>query len=191
MAAEWTHELDLQLARAIHLHWGCDVWRADEQRPLAWEAIFKSAAWPESFRASHLKERWQENFRKWVPREPPKRAAVVDFAVLVDRINARDYGKRRAPPGAGTLSHLAERCVTAAVAPPSSLPLYYQVEDAPCVLYAAPPAALTWSPCAQSREPIGAPVAFSAEYCVSDPSMGLLKQDEGDFMDIVRLCCHT
>lgn len=191
MTGEWTHELDLQLARAIHRHWGCDVWRADEQRPLAWESIFNSSSWPDNFRASHLKERWQENFRKWVPREPPKRANVVDFAVLIDRINARDYGKRRAPPGAGTLPPSGERRVGTAAAMSSSLPKGFEVHGAPCVLYSAPSDSLTWQISAQyPRETICAPVTFSAEYC-TDPSMGVLTHAEGDFLDIVRLSTRS
>lgn len=95
--AEWTRERDLQLAAAVRRQWGSDVWRADEQRAFCWEAVFNQGTWPADFRPAHLKDRWQENLRKWVPRpqKGPRRAAVLSFRVLEETIKARDYSKKR------------------------------------------------------------------------------------------------
>lgn len=167
MAHEWDRDLDLQLALAIRDHWGSDVWRADDLRLLAWASIFHSAAWPQGFGPTHLKNRWQENFRKWVPREVPKRASVVNFSVLLDRISTRTYTKKNSPlPGSGTLAFHLDR-PTPKVKRMSVVHHQFTSESA----YVPPP----------PDQDMVAPVALPADYHIADPSLS------SAFLDNVRL----
>lgn len=95
MTIEWSRELDLKLANAVQKFCGTSVWRSDKSRQLSWEAIFANEEWPTGMRVTALKERWQENHRKWVPRDPPKRAVVVEFDALIRVIKERSYTRRR------------------------------------------------------------------------------------------------
>lgn len=88
----WTRELDLRLVEAIKQHWGSDVWRADAQRAIEWDVVFRYVNdWPRELCAADLKKRWQENFRKWLPREVPRRATIVNFTELCNCIQGRTY----------------------------------------------------------------------------------------------------
>lgn len=157
MAREWNRDLDLQLAHAIFNHWGSIVWHSDEQRQLAWQAIFDSAQWPKGFFPSHLKDRWQENFRKWVPRERPKRATEVDFNVLITQIKSRSYREKHALPlGVGTMTLDADLPTS------TKLRCHHSAAVLPDQARAQEPPGL--------REIVQAPVALPANYHVEHPS---------------------
>ena len=96
MALEWSRDSDLCLVRLIRLQLGADVWDSAQNKSINWDQIHRAAPWPENFTKERLKERWQENFRKWVPRQPKKRADVVHFDTLLAVINERSYGDKLA-----------------------------------------------------------------------------------------------
>ena len=69
--AHWTRELDLALVSLIRKYWRDERWTAGSGRYIDWGVVFDLGSWPNGFTRATLKERWQENYRKWVSVNDP------------------------------------------------------------------------------------------------------------------------